>query len=47
VLRSAGPPQYIADELLRAEGFTDIQYLDVTPAAVTQVAVGRREVAFR
>src|SRR5262249_23183913 len=28
-------PQYIADELLRAEGFTDIQHVPVTPDAGT------------
>jgi NitT/TauT family transport system substrate-binding protein len=38
-------PQYIADELLRAEGFTDIQYV-VRPPAVLSPAIGRGEVDF-
>jgi NitT/TauT family transport system substrate-binding protein len=36
-------PQYIADELLRAEGFTEIQYL-WRPPAVESAAIGRGEV---
>jgi NitT/TauT family transport system substrate-binding protein len=36
-------PQYIADELLRAEGFTDIQYVLRTPAVLSG-AIGRGEV---
>jgi NitT/TauT family transport system substrate-binding protein len=36
-------PQYVADELLRAEGFTDIDYLARTPA-VLSAAMGRGEV---
>ena len=36
-------PQYLADELLRAEGFTDIQYL-WQPPAVLSPAIGRGEV---
>ena len=36
-------PQYIAEELLRAEGFTDIHYV-VTPPAVLSTAIGRGEV---
>jgi NitT/TauT family transport system substrate-binding protein len=40
-------PQDIAEELLRAEGFTDIQYVDVRPpTAATQQAVARGEVDF-
>jgi len=38
-------PQYVADELLRAEGFTDIQYL-VRPPAILSAAIGRGEVDF-
>ena len=38
-------PQYIADELLRAEGFTDVQYV-VRPPAVLSSAIGRGEVDF-
>src|SRR6516165_9690268 len=29
-------PQYIADALLRAEGFTDIRYVEVVPGAADQ-----------
>jgi NitT/TauT family transport system substrate-binding protein len=38
-------PQYIADELLRAEGFTEIQYVVRTPAVVAG-ALARGEVDF-
>jgi NitT/TauT family transport system substrate-binding protein len=38
-------PQYVAEDLLRAEGFTDIQYL-VRPPAVLGAALGRGEVDF-
>ena len=38
-------PQYVAEELLRAEGFTDIEYL-VRPPAVLAAALGRGEVDF-
>ena len=38
-------PQYIAGELLRAEGFTDVEYL-VRPPAVLSAALGRGEVDF-
>jgi NitT/TauT family transport system substrate-binding protein len=38
-------PQYIAEELLRAEGFTDIDYL-VRPPAVLAEALGHGEVDF-
>jgi NitT/TauT family transport system substrate-binding protein len=38
-------PQYIADELLRAEGFTDIQYVVRSPAVLSP-AIGRGEVDF-
>src|SRR5215207_3157265 len=38
-------PQYVADELLRTEGFTDIQYLERSPA-VLSAALARGEVDF-
>src|SRR5215470_12700913 len=38
-------PQYIADDLLRAEGFTDIQYVERAPANLSAV-LGRGEVDF-
>jgi NitT/TauT family transport system substrate-binding protein len=38
-------PQYVADDLLRAEGFTDIQYLE-RPPAILSAALGRGEVDF-
>ena len=38
-------PQYVADELLRTEGFTDVQYLE-RPPAVLSAALGRGEVDF-
>jgi NitT/TauT family transport system substrate-binding protein len=38
-------PQYIADDLLRAEGFTDIQYVERAPA-ILSAALGRGEVDF-
>src|SRR5215472_18900285 len=31
-------PQYVAEELLRAEGFTDISYVDLTAAGAPAVA---------
>src|SRR2546421_7722443 len=33
-------PQFVADELLRAEGFTDIRYVDGPPASTELVARG-------
>jgi NitT/TauT family transport system substrate-binding protein len=36
-------PQYVADELLRAEGFTNIQHIVRTPADMSG-AIGRGEV---
>ena len=36
-------PQYVADELLGAEGFTEIQYVMKSPAVMSQ-AIGRGEV---
>jgi NitT/TauT family transport system substrate-binding protein len=38
-------PQYVSEELLRAEGFTDIRYVEVSPLAVPE-AVGRGEADF-
>jgi NitT/TauT family transport system substrate-binding protein len=38
-------PQYIAEDLLRAEGFTDIQYIIRSPAVLSE-AIGRGEVDF-
>jgi len=38
-------PQYIADDLLRTEGFTDIQYVERAPA-ILSAALGRGEVDF-
>jgi NitT/TauT family transport system substrate-binding protein len=38
-------PQYAAEELLRAEGFTDVRYVETTAAAVPQ-AIGRGELDF-
>jgi NitT/TauT family transport system substrate-binding protein len=38
-------PQYVSEELLRAEGFTDIRYVDVPVLGITQ-AVGRGEADF-
>ena len=38
-------PQYVAEELLRSEGFTDIRYVDAPPAAIGQT-IGRGEVDF-
>src|SRR5690348_8293409 len=35
-------PQYVAEELLRAEGFTEIRYID-TPAGELSEAIGRGE----
>jgi NitT/TauT family transport system substrate-binding protein len=28
-------PQYVAEELLRAEGFTDIRFVDVPPPEIS------------
>jgi NitT/TauT family transport system substrate-binding protein len=35
-------PQYVAEELLRAQGFTDIRYVDVPPGATEPVVAGVR-----
>src|SRR6267378_948090 len=39
-------PQYIADELLRAEGFTDIRYVFVPQSSDRVKAIARGEVDF-
>jgi NitT/TauT family transport system substrate-binding protein len=39
-------PQYVAEELLRAEGFTDIRYVDAGPSLEFSAKVGRGEVDF-
>jgi NitT/TauT family transport system substrate-binding protein len=39
-------PQYVADELLRLEGFTDIRYVDAGPSVELSVKVGRGEADF-
>jgi NitT/TauT family transport system substrate-binding protein len=33
-------PQYVAEELLRAEGFTDVRYIDMPPIRVGKIAHG-------
>jgi NitT/TauT family transport system substrate-binding protein len=38
-------PQHVVEELLRAEGFTDIRYVE-TPAAATPEAIGRGKLDF-
>jgi len=38
-------PQYVSEDLLRAEGFTDIRYVEVPPPAIGQ-AIGRSEADF-
>jgi NitT/TauT family transport system substrate-binding protein len=39
-------PQYVADELLRAEGFTDIRYVATEAGAPAALAVARGEIDF-
>jgi NitT/TauT family transport system substrate-binding protein len=39
-------PQYIAEELLRAEGFTDIRYIDVASTAAVNEAVAEGKADF-
>jgi NitT/TauT family transport system substrate-binding protein len=39
-------PQYIADELLRAEGFTDIRHVLTEPGASSALALARGEIDF-
>src|SRR5437016_79744 len=38
-------PQYAAEELLRAEGFSDIRYVELPPGRINQ-AIGRGEIDF-
>jgi NitT/TauT family transport system substrate-binding protein len=38
-------PQYVSEELLRAEGFSDIQYVEVSPVGIGE-AIGRGEADF-
>ena len=38
-------PQYVSEELLRVEGFTDIRYVEVPPPAIGR-AIGRGEADF-
>jgi NitT/TauT family transport system substrate-binding protein len=39
-------PQYVAEELLRAEGFTDIRYVPTEPGTSTAHALARGEIDF-
>src|SRR6516165_160171 len=39
-------PQYIADDLLRAEGFTDIRYVATNPGIPAALSLARGEVDF-
>jgi NitT/TauT family transport system substrate-binding protein len=39
-------PQYVAEELLRAEGFTDIRYVVTEPGTTTAFALARGEIDF-
>src|SRR4051794_29059021 len=39
-------PQYVAEELLRAEGFTDIRYITAVPGAPSARALARGEIDF-
>ena len=39
-------PQYVADELLRAEGFTDIRYVATDAGISTSLSLERGEVDF-
>jgi NitT/TauT family transport system substrate-binding protein len=39
-------PQYVADELLRAEGFTDIRYVETVPGTSSALALARGEIDF-
>jgi NitT/TauT family transport system substrate-binding protein len=39
-------PQYVAHELLRAEGFTDIRYVDTEPGTVAAHALAHGEIDF-
>src|SRR5215831_7715140 len=39
-------PQYVADELLRAEGFTDVRYVTTEPGLVSALSLAHGEVDF-
>jgi NitT/TauT family transport system substrate-binding protein len=39
-------PQYVAEELLRAEGFTNISYVPTEPGTTAALALARREIDF-
>jgi NitT/TauT family transport system substrate-binding protein len=39
-------PQFVAEELLRAEGFTNIHYVDVGPTLELSPIVGRNQADF-
>jgi NitT/TauT family transport system substrate-binding protein len=39
-------PTYVADELLRAEGFTDIRYVETVPGTPSALATARGEIDF-
>jgi NitT/TauT family transport system substrate-binding protein len=39
-------PQYVAEELLRAEGFSEIRYVDAGPSVELSIKVGRDEADF-
>jgi NitT/TauT family transport system substrate-binding protein len=39
-------PGYVADELLRAEGFSDIHWVETVPGATSSLALGRGEFDF-
>jgi len=39
-------PQYVAEDLLRAEGFTDIRYVAANPGIATALALARGEIDF-
>ena len=39
-------PQYVAEELLRAEGFTDVRYVRLAPGHNTPEAIASGEVDF-
>jgi NitT/TauT family transport system substrate-binding protein len=39
-------PQYVAEDLLRAEGFTDVRYVAMNPGISTSLALARGEIDF-
>jgi len=49
IARAAGiciAPQYVAEELLRAEGFTDVRYVQLPPGSNSPEGIARGEVDF-